>query len=103
MASQSTSAQLFSKEKIKNNENFDKQRISWGFYLGLNNYDYQFNYEQDAPDILVETNMGFSVGLISNLRINDFLDSPIDYELIFHLKVDKISDLFFDLTYQVAV
>lgn len=74
IASQSASAQLFSKEKIKNNENFDKQRISWGFYLGLNNYDYQFNYEQDAPDILVETNLGFSVGLVSNLRINDYLD-----------------------------
>lgn len=74
IVSQTASAQLFSKEKIKNNENFDKARLSWGFYLGLNSYDYQFNYEQDLKDILVETNVGFSVGLISNLRINDYLD-----------------------------
>ena len=59
----SASAQLFSREKIKNIENFDKQRVSWGFYLGLNSYDYQFNYEQDQPDILVDNSIGFSVGL----------------------------------------
>ncbi len=74
IVSQTATAQLFSREKIKNNENFDKARLSWGFYLGLNSYDYQFNYEEDLKDILVETNVGFSVGLISNLRINDYFD-----------------------------
>ncbi len=74
IVSQTASAQLFSREKIKNNENFDKAFLSWGFYLGLNNYDYQFNYEQDLKDILVETNVGFSVGLISNMRISEHLD-----------------------------
>ncbi|MGS2725164.1 type IX secretion/gliding motility protein PorT/SprT [Psychroserpens sp. BH13MA-6] len=74
LATQGVNAQLFSKEKIKNIENFDKKRVSWGFYLGLNNYDYQFNYEQDKKDILVETNMGFSVGLISNLRLHEYFD-----------------------------
>ncbi|MCB0382342.1 MAG: PorT family protein [Psychroserpens sp.] len=74
IVSQTASAQLFSREKIKNNENFDKARLSWGFFLGLNSYDYQFNYEEDLKDILVESNIGFSVGLVSNLRINDYLD-----------------------------
>lgn len=74
IASQSVSAQLFSREKIKNKENFDKQLLTWGFFLGLNSYDYQFNYERDQPDILVETNVGFSVGLISNLRISNHFD-----------------------------
>lgn len=74
IVSQVATAQLFSREKIKNNENFDKARLSWGFFLGLNSYDYQFNYEEDLKDMLVETNLGFSVGLISNLRINDYLD-----------------------------
>ncbi len=74
IASQSISAQLFSREKIKNKENFDKKLLTWGFFLGLNSYDYQFNYERDQPDILVETNVGFSVGLISNLRITDHFD-----------------------------
>ncbi|WP_298754944.1 porin family protein [uncultured Psychroserpens sp.] len=74
IVSQSVSAQLFSREKIKNIENFDKKRLSWGFYLGLNSYDYQFNYERDLKEILVETNLGFSVGLVSNLRLNNHLD-----------------------------
>jgi len=74
LLSQNVSAQLFSKEKIKNNENFDKDRLSWGFYLGLNAYDYQFTYEEDLEDILVESTTGFSVGLVSNLRINDYFD-----------------------------
>lgn len=70
----SATAQLFSREKIKNLENVDKQRLSWGFYLGLNSYDYQFTYEQDLPDILAETTTGFSVGLVSNLRLHDYFD-----------------------------
>ena len=74
IAGQTASAQLFSRERIKNNENFDKKRWSWGFYLGFNSYDYKFQYEQDLEDILTETTLGFNVGLISNLRINDHLD-----------------------------
>ena len=74
LLSQPVSAQLFSKEKIQNNENFDKDRWSWGFFLGLSAFDYQFNYEHDLKDILVETTTGFDVGLISNLRINDYFD-----------------------------
>ncbi|NRA92083.1 MAG: outer membrane beta-barrel protein, partial [Psychroserpens sp.] len=72
--SQTASAQLFSREKIKNNENFDKPFLSWGFYLGLNSYDFKFDYEENLEDILVETSVGFSVGLISNMRISEHLD-----------------------------
>lgn len=72
--SQSVSAQLFSKERILNQENFDKQLLSWGFFLGFNSYDFKFEYEQDLPDILVETTTGFNVGLISDLRINDYVN-----------------------------
>ncbi len=74
IVTQTATAQLFSREKIKNNENFDKARLSWGFFLGVNSYDFQFNYEQDLKDILVESNVGFSVGLVSNLRLTEYLD-----------------------------
>lgn len=75
---QSINAQLFSKEKIKNNENFDKARWSWGFFLGFNSYDYKFEYEQDLDDILVETTLGFNVGLLGNLRLNEYLDLRLE-------------------------
>ncbi|HMC02047.1 MAG TPA: porin family protein [Flavobacteriaceae bacterium] len=71
---QSVNAQLFTKEKIINNENFDKDLLSWGYYLGFSSYDFNFDYNQDLKDIHVKRNVGFNVGLISNLRINEFID-----------------------------
>ncbi|WP_027124355.1 porin family protein [Gelidibacter mesophilus] len=70
----SASAQLFTKEKIKNQENFDKQLLTWGYFLGFNSYDFKFEYEQDLKDIHVQTNVGFNVGLIGDLRINEYFN-----------------------------
>ena len=75
---QTTSAQLFNKEKIKNNENVDKALLSYGYYLGFNNYDFNFDYVQNKDDIQVEKSIGFSVGLIGNVRINDHIDIRLE-------------------------
>ena len=48
LSCQLTFAQLFSKERILNNENFDKQFLSWGYYLGFNSYDFNFNIDGDS-------------------------------------------------------
>ncbi len=73
-------AQLFSKERLANLENFDKQRWSWGYFLGFNNYDFKFDYinETGQPDIAVETSGGFNVGLIGDLRINDYFNLRLE-------------------------
>ena len=76
------SSQLFTKEKLSNNENFDKAKISWGYYLGINSYDFNFDYQQDLSDVQVEKTTGFNVGLIANLRINDFFDLRFEPGLI---------------------
>ena len=60
---------MFSKEKIKNQENFDKQVLTWGYFLGFNNYDFKFE-----KDIVVESSIGFNVGLVGDLRINDYFN-----------------------------
>ncbi len=78
MVSHTSIAQLFSKEKIKNIENFDKQFLTWGYFLGLNNYDFNFDYNEDKKDILVETSFGFSVGLIGDMRINDYFNIRLE-------------------------
>lgn len=80
---QNGTAQLFSKEKIKNNENFDKQFLSWGYFLGFNNYDFKFTYEEDLKDILVDNTFGFHLGLIGNMRINDHLDLRLEPGVFF--------------------
>lgn len=71
-------AQLFNKEKILNNENFDKDLLSWGYFLGFSSYDFNFDYNEDRPDILVTKSVGFNVGLIGNLRINDYIDIRLE-------------------------
>ena len=76
------SSQLFTKEKLSNNENFDKAKISWGYYLGVNSYDFNFDYQQDLSDVQLEKTTGFNVGLIANLRINDFFDLRFEPGLI---------------------
>ena len=74
MFAQQAPAQLFSKEKILNQENFDKQRLTWGFYLGLNTYDFKFTYNRDQSDVQTQKNTGFNVGLVSDLRLNDYFN-----------------------------
>jgi len=78
------SAQLFGRDPIINLENFDKQRVSWGYYLGFNYYDFKFEYEGIDKDILVESTVGFNVGLIGNLRLNDYFDLRFEPGLSFN-------------------
>ncbi len=71
----STSAQ-FNERPVLNLENEDKALLNWGYFLGFNQYDFKFDY-RDIPedgDVLVSTKTGFNVGLIGELRINQFLD-----------------------------
>ncbi|PZD77618.1 porin family protein [Mesonia sp. K7] len=75
---------IFSKEKIKNKENFDKQRWSWGYFLGFNSYDFKFEYEEHpTEDIIVEKSLGFNVGLLGNMRINDYIDLRLEPGVVF--------------------
>lgn len=73
-----TSAQrgtgMFGSEPLINLENFDKQRVHWGYFLGFNSYDFKFDYINDAPDVLVESTTGFNVGLVGNLRLHEYVD-----------------------------
>src|SRR5690606_10201143 len=52
--------------------------------LGMNQYDFQFEYRDDmARDILVDKGIGFNVGLIGELRINEFLDLRTEPGLLY--------------------
>jgi hypothetical protein len=66
---------VFSKHPIVNLENFDQQRIHWGYFLGFNSYDYKFAYKNNpVNDIVAKTTTGFNVGLVGNLRLFENLD-----------------------------
>lgn len=64
----------FGKKPIINLENFQKSRVHWGFYLGFNFYDFQFDYKTITKDLEVQNTTGFNVGLIGNLRLHENID-----------------------------
>lgn len=64
----------FNEDPILNLENEDKAFLNWGYYLGFNQYDFKFAYKNNTEDILVNSSLGFNVGLIGEMRLNDFLD-----------------------------
>lgn len=66
---------MFSRDPITNLENFDKQRVHWGYFLGFNMYDFKIDYT-DTPDVDIEatTVTGFNVGLVGNLRLHEYID-----------------------------
>lgn len=67
--------QVFSKDPIINLENFDKQRVHWGYFLGFNSYGFKFDYNNNPQtDIIVKQTTGFNVGLVGNLRLFEHLD-----------------------------
>ena len=74
----------FGGDPILNLQNEDKKFLNWGYYLGFNQYDFQFEYKEDiGRDILVDKSFGFNVGLIGELRINEFLDARFEPGLLY--------------------
>ncbi len=81
-AFQVANAQMFSKEKVLNLENFDKKFLTWGYYLGLNSYDFNFDYNQNLSDIQTLKSVGFNVGLIGDMRISNHFNLRLEPGLI---------------------
>jgi hypothetical protein len=70
----------FGGDPILNLQNEDKKFLNWGYYLGFNQYDFQFEYKEDiGRDILVDKSFGFNVGLICEL----FLDARFEPGLLY--------------------
>jgi hypothetical protein len=64
---------LFSKDPIINLENFQKQQLYFGFYLGFNSYDFKIDYKTVSEDIQVKTSTGFNVGLVADLKLQEYV------------------------------
>lgn len=78
---------FFNKERLSNLENFDQKRFSWGYFLGFNSYDFKIDYNEqyadDNTDIQVERSAGFNVGLVGDMRINQYLNLRLEPGLYF--------------------
>lgn len=86
---ESAQAQLFNfnKERLTNLENFDKRFLTWGYFLGFNSYDFKFEYDQELgdlqTDVLVQSDVGFNVGLIGDMRLSNHLNLRLEPGLYF--------------------
>jgi len=65
---------LFGKDPIINLENFQQQRLYFGFYLGFNSYDFKIDYKTVGEDIQVKRTTGFNVGLVADLRLHEHVN-----------------------------
>lgn len=66
---------MFTKDPIINLENFDKQRVYWGYYLGFSSFDFKTDFKNNnAPNIEVKGNSGFNVGLVGVLRLHEYVE-----------------------------
>ncbi|MEO8253485.1 MAG: porin family protein [Flavobacterium sp.] len=65
---------MFSKDPITNLENFQKQRLYFGYYLGFNSFDYKIDYKTVGPDIQIKKTTGFNVGVVADLKLQEYID-----------------------------
>jgi len=90
-------AQLFSGESITNLENIDMKRWSWGYYLGFNTYDFDFDYKKYNPspvlgkDFNIERAIGFNVGLIGNLKLSENFDLRMEPGVSFNTRILQVT------------
>ncbi|MFD1162719.1 MULTISPECIES: type IX secretion/gliding motility protein PorT/SprT [Hwangdonia] len=101
LVAQTSNAQLFKKEKVTYDANqgrgsTDNNLLRWGYFLGINNYDFNFDYNEDLRDIYVKRSPGFSVGLIGNLRINKFIDLRLEPGLLITTRELYYSQTYFE-------
>ena len=87
LAAQSANAQLFSKERLANLETFDNRFLTYGYFLGFNSYDFKIEYinqaQDDNTDIIVNSQSGFNVGLVGDMRINKYINLRLEPGLYF--------------------
>lgn len=67
-------SKLFGKEPIINLENFQQQKVYFGFYLGFNSFDFKIDYKTVGEDIQVKKSTGFNVGLVGDLRLHEYIN-----------------------------
>lgn len=69
--------------------NFDKKKLHYGFYLGLNQNDFKIDYKPSNyldANISVTATSGFNVGLIADLRLHKNINLRFEPGLVSNSK-----------------
>lgn len=90
---------MFSKDPIINLENFQKQRVYFGFYLGFNSYDFKIDYKNVSEDIQDDKTTGFNVGLVADLKLHEYVNLRFEPGLYYTQRnLTYPTDYFFTFT-----
>ena len=65
---------IFSKNPVRHLETWQQQPLYFGFFLGVNSYDFKFDYKNGIEDIQVQKSTGFNVGLVGDLRLQEYIN-----------------------------
>jgi hypothetical protein len=77
------------RERVENLPTFDKRKLHYGFYLGLNQNDFKLNLRNssiDNADISATAAAGFNVGLIADFRLHKNLSLRLEPGLVSNSK-----------------
>ena len=77
------------RDRVENLPSFDKRKIHYGFYLGINQNDFKLNLRNSSianANITVEPSQGFNVGLIADLRLHKNLNLRFEPGLVTNSK-----------------
>lgn len=101
----------FAQRDVENIPNFDAKRWHWGYYLGINHYDFKLTpngkgmTDDGRLGINTNTSLGFSVGLIGDIKLNDYFNFRVEpgldiakRELIYDKDIMSNYDSSFDET-----
>lgn len=83
---------FFSQTKVDYLATFDDKKVHYGIYLGLNQTNYKFGYQENdfntiPGSISVNDEPGFNVGLIADLRLHKNLNLRLEPGLVTNSKV----------------
>lgn len=76
------------RDVVEYQQNWDKQKIFWGYYLGINMKTYKISYIDDNDDFInVIPQTGFNVGLIGDYRLHKNINLRLEPGLSSNTKV----------------
>ena len=58
------------RDKVIYKQTWDKQKVFWGYCLGINKKDFKISYKSEGSFVDVTASTGFNVGLIGDLRLH---------------------------------
>jgi hypothetical protein len=86
---------IFSKNPVIHLETWQQQPLYFGFFLGLNSYDFKFDYKPEVDDIQVQKSTGFNVGLVADLRLQEYINLRFEPGLYYTKRILNYPENYF--------